>query len=142
MRQPLLVKRTDTCTDAVLAELERKLHLPIRARLHEEPLDGQLQIVHGLEAEVGPLGDPAHDQSYHGLERPIERSPEADVLSHSSPVRPSLITPQPTISSPSMRHPICPGAAAPTARFRQSSISSCVPAISTSGAVHGTSAAW
>ena len=63
-----LAERPDARADAVAADLEREPHAALRARLGQQPLDGELKVVDLLEGEVHALGDAADDQPHDGLE--------------------------------------------------------------------------
>ena len=71
------------CPDAPVRELEgRASTRPSPPGLGQQALDRQLEVVHVLEAEVGALGDAAHDQPHDRPERPVQRRLEGHAVSH------------------------------------------------------------
>src|SRR4051794_38897404 len=62
--------RPDAHAHAALEDLEGQRHAVLEARLGQEPLDRELEVVELVEAEVEPIADPAQDE-------PDDRVPSA-----------------------------------------------------------------
>ena len=73
-------ERSHPRANAVLDDLEREADAADLARLGEQPLDGELQVVDLLEGEVDALGDASDDQANDRLEVAGERRVELDEL--------------------------------------------------------------
>ena len=80
----------------VLPHLERQLHAAHLARLGQQALHRELEVVDLLEREVHALGDAADDQPHDGLKIARQRRLEVDAfmqLVHlGSPMVPSPTT--------------------------------------------------
>ena len=86
--RPRSLQRPDARADARRAELEGEPHAAVAARLGEQPLDAQLEVVHLVEAQVRALGDAADDQPHHraeGARRAAPRSAPAQPPRHRPP---------------------------------------------------------
>ena len=91
-----LGERPHARADARLAHLEGQLDAADLARLGEQPLDRELEVVDLLEREVHALGDAADDQAYDSVEVARQRRFEVDAFvlvdQRGSPMVPSPTT--------------------------------------------------
>jgi hypothetical protein len=97
-RHRRLGERAHSGPDAGLADLERETHAAHLARLGQQALDRELEVVDLLEGEVHALRDPADDQPYHGLEVARQRRLQDDAFARLRHVG-SPIVPSPTTRS-------------------------------------------